>query len=72
VTGPAIGVIFFAGAYLASDGELWSEPWVLIAVALLLVIAAYARALAIAQRWTSVTLALLVVAIFVMTAKPFG
>lgn len=34
--------------------------------------AAYARALSTAQLWTSVTLALIVVAIFFMAAKPFG
>jgi Sec-independent protein secretion pathway component TatC len=39
VTGPAIGVIFLAGAYLASDGDLWSKLWVLVPLALLFVIA---------------------------------
>lgn len=96
VTGPAIGVILLAGGYLASDGDLWSETWVLVPLVLLFVIAglgvtvlrrseerlletaersddaAYARALSTAQLWTYVTLALLVVAIFFMAAKPFG
>jgi hypothetical protein len=96
VTGPAIGVILFAGGYLASDADLWSEPWVVVPLALLFVIAglggtvlrrseerllgasergdeaAYARALPTAQLWTCVTLALVVVAIFFMAAKPFA
>ena len=39
ITGPAIGVILLAGIYLATDGELWSEPWVTISLVLLVVIA---------------------------------
>src|SRR5215210_7391094 len=39
VTGPAIGVILLAGAYMATDAELWDEPWVSGPFVLLLVIA---------------------------------
>src|SRR5215210_974729 len=39
VTGPAIGVILLAGIYLATDAELWSEPWVSGSFVLLFVIA---------------------------------
>ena len=39
VTGPAIGVILLAGIYLATDADLWSEPWVSGSFVLLLVIA---------------------------------
>jgi uncharacterized membrane protein len=39
VTGPAIGVVLLAGIYLATDADLWSEPWVGISFLLLLVIA---------------------------------
>ena len=96
VTGPTIGVILLAGIYLATDAELWSEPWVGISLLLLFVIAglgatvlrrgeeqllaaaegqdeaAYASALGTATTWTYVVLALLVLTIFVMSAKPFG
>ena len=95
VTGPAIGVILLAGVYMATDAELWSEPWVGASFALLLVIAglgatvlrrgeegmaataeagdeaAYGRHLATTRTWTFVTLALIVLTIFLMTAKPF-
>ena len=39
ITGPAIGVILLAGVYLATDAELWAEPWVTIPFVLLFVIA---------------------------------
>ena len=39
VTGPAIGVILFAGIYLATDAELWDQAWVGISLPLLFVIA---------------------------------
>lgn len=39
VTGPAIGVILFAGIYLATDAELWDQAWVGISLLLLFVIA---------------------------------
>lgn len=39
VTGPAIAVILVAGAYMASDRDLWSEPWVAGPLVLLVVIA---------------------------------
>jgi hypothetical protein len=39
VTGPAIGVILLAGAYLASDADVWGEFWVIAPVVLLFVIA---------------------------------
>ena len=39
VTGPAIGVVLLAGIYLATGGDLWSEPWVGSSFLLLLVIA---------------------------------
>ncbi len=32
VTLPALVVLFLAGAYLATDGGLWDEPWVTIPV----------------------------------------
>src|SRR5215217_9608405 len=93
VTGPAIGVILHAGIYLATDADLWSEPWVSISFVGLLVIAAlgatvlrrgeeglaataeagdepgYAAALASVRRWTLITLALIVIVIFLMTVK---
>ena len=96
VTGPVIGVVLLAGAYLATDADLWSAPWVDAPFVLLLVIAGigatllrrseegmlasarqgdqagYAAALATARTWTWVTLALIVVTIFLMTAKPFA
>ena len=96
ITGPAIGVIFLAGIYLATDADLWPEPWVVASLVLLFVVAglgatvlrrgeerlvataetgdeaAYASALATVQAWTYVTLALIVITIFVMTAKPLG
>jgi Sec-independent protein secretion pathway component TatC len=95
VTGPAVGVILLAGAYLASDADLWSKVWVTVPLVLLFVIAglgatvlrraeermlaaadagdeaAYSGALAPAQTWTYVILFLIVVAIFIMIAKPF-
>ncbi len=39
VTGPAIGVVLLAGAYLATDAELWSQVWVVVPLILLFVIA---------------------------------
>ena len=39
VTGPAIGLVLLAGVYLATDGELWSEAWVVVPLVLLFVIA---------------------------------
>ena len=96
VTGPAIGIVLLAGAYLATDAEIWSEVWVVVPLVLLFVIAglgvtvlrrgeerlvataeagderAYADALKTLRLWTVVTLALIVVAIFFMAAKPFG
>jgi Sec-independent protein secretion pathway component TatC len=96
VTGPAIGIVLLAGAYLATDAELWSKVWVVVPLVLLFVIAglgvtvlrrgeerlvaaaeagnepAYAAALKTLQPWTGITLALIVVAIFFMAAKPFG
>jgi hypothetical protein len=39
VTGPVIGVILLAGAYLATDREQWDEPWVSISLVMLFVIA---------------------------------
>jgi len=96
VTGPAIGVILLAGIYLATDAELWSEPWVTIPFVLLFVIAGlgatvlrrgeermaatseagdesgYASALAGVRTWIYVTLALIVITIYFMTAKPFA
>ena len=95
VTGPVIGVILLAGVYLATDRELWDEPWVSISFVMLLVIAGlgatvlrrseerlvesadagdeatYAAALGTARTWTIVTDVLIVLTIYVMTAKPF-
>jgi hypothetical protein len=94
VTGPVIGLILLAGIYLASDADLWSEPWVGGSLLGLIVIAGlgatvlrrgeerlvataeagdeagYAGALASTRTWVGVTLALIVVVIFLMTAKP--
>ena len=39
VTGPTIGIILLAGAYLASDADTWGEFWVIAAVVLLFVLA---------------------------------
>jgi Sec-independent protein secretion pathway component TatC len=96
VTGPTIGVVLLAGAYLATDRDLWSKVWVTVPLVLLFVVAglgqtvlrrgeeqlvetsaaadeaAYARALATVRTWVWVVLALVVVAIFFMSAKPFG
>ena len=96
VTGPAIGVILLAGVYLATDRELWDEPWVIIAFVMLFVIAGlgatvlrrgeerlvetadagdeagYAATLATARTWTLVVIVLIVLTIYVMTAKPFA
>ncbi|HEX3519802.1 MAG TPA: hypothetical protein VHT29_12295 [Solirubrobacteraceae bacterium] len=96
VTGPTIAVVLAAGVYLASDAHLWSQAWVGIGFALLLVIAGlgatvlrrgeerlvasaeaadeadYAATLARANVWVAVTLALIVITIFFMTAKPFS
>jgi hypothetical protein len=95
VTGPVIGVILLAGAYLASDLDVWGEAWLIAAVVLLFVIAglgatvlrrgeerllelaeagderAYAGALTGVLRWTWVVLALIVLTIFDMAARPF-
>lgn len=96
VTGPVIGVILLAGAYLATDRDLWDEPWVGISLVMLFVIAGlgatvlrrgeeallaaaetgdesrYAGALGSTRTWTLVTIGLIVLTIYVMTAKPFG
>ncbi|MCW3009885.1 MAG: hypothetical protein JWO90_289 [Solirubrobacterales bacterium] len=96
VTGPAIGVILLAGAYLATDRELWDEPWVTISLVMLFAIAglgatilrrneegmlsaaeagdapAYALSFGAARTWTLITLAMIVVTLYVMTAKPFA
>ena len=96
VTGPAIVVVLLAGAYLATDAEVWPEVWVTVPVVLLFVIAGlgatilrrgeerlvataeagdeagYGATLARLRLWTAVTAALVVVAIFFMSAKPFG
>ena len=96
VTGPVIGVILLAGVYLATDRDLWSEPWVSISLVMLFVIAglgatvlrrseerlvasaessdetAYGAALRTARTWTFITIALIVLTIYVMTAKPFA
>ncbi len=96
VTGPVLGVVLVAGAYLASDRDYWSEVWVSVPLLILIVVAglgatvlrrseeamvetsvagderAYAAALAQAKQWTLVILALVVVAIFFMTVKPFA
>jgi hypothetical protein len=96
VTGPAIAVIFLAGAYLATDRELWPEVWVTVPVVLLIVIAGlgatvlrrgeerlaatsdagdeagYASTFAGLRTWVYVTLGLIVITIYFMTAKPFG
>ncbi len=96
VTGPAIVVVLLAGAYLASDADLWSEPWVMGPLVLLFVIAGlgstvlrqseerlvataegadeagYAAALATARTWTLVSIALIVLTVFLMTVKPFA
>ncbi len=96
ITGPAIGVILLAGVYLATDAELWAEPWVTIPFVLLFVIAGlgatvlrsgeerlvatseagdeagYTDALSTVRTWTYGTLALIVITIFLMTAKPFS
>jgi Sec-independent protein secretion pathway component TatC len=95
ITGPTIGVVLIAGAYLATDADLWSKVWVTVPLVLLFVIAglgstvlrrgeerlaataeagdeaAYSAALATVQTWTYITLALIVIAIFFMSAKPF-
>ena len=96
VTGPTIGIIFLAGAYLASDADVWGKAWVIAPFALLLIIAGlggtvlrrgeerllataeqgdepgYGAALSGVMRWTWLVLLLVVVAIFIMAAKPFG
>ena len=96
VTGPVIGLILLAGGYLATDRDLWSEPWVSISLVMLFVIAGlgatvlrraeegllasaeggdearYASALKTARTWTLITILLVVLTIYVMTAKPFG
>lgn len=96
VTGPAIGVILLAGAYMATDADVWSEAWVTVPLVLLFVVAGlgstvlrrgeerllaqaeegdergYQMTLTGLQRWTYLVLALVVVAIFFMAAKPFS
>jgi uncharacterized membrane protein len=96
ITGPVIGVILLAGIYLATDRELWPEPWVSSSFMLLLIIAGlgatvlrrneerlveladagdeggYAGALPALRTWTLITIALVVLTIYLMTAKPFG
>jgi hypothetical protein len=96
VTGPTIAVVLAAGVYLASDAHLWSQAWVGIGFALLLVIAGlgatvlrrgeehlvasaqagdeadYEATLARVNVWVAVTLVLIVITIFLMTAKPFS
>ncbi|MBA2348152.1 MAG: DUF2269 family protein [Solirubrobacterales bacterium] len=96
VTGPVLGVVLLAGAYLASDRDYWSEVWVSVPLLILFVVAglgatvlrrneqalldtatagddlAYAEALGKAKTWTLVILALVVVAVFFMTVKPFA
>jgi hypothetical protein len=96
VTGPTIAVVLAAGVYLASDAHRWSQAWVGIGFALLLVIAGlgatvlrrgeerlvasaqagdeadYEATLARVNVWVAVTLVLIVITIFLMTAKPFS
>jgi hypothetical protein len=96
VTGPTIGVILLAGAYLASDADVWGEFWVIAPVVLLFVIAGlgatvlrrgeerlleqaegadepgYTGTLSGLLRWIWLELALIVLTIFIMAAKPFG
>jgi len=94
VTGPMLGVVLLAGAYLATDAGVWSEAWVTVPLVILFVVAGlgvtalrrgeerlverseagdeagYAAALATLRTYTFITLALVVIAIFFMTAKP--
>jgi hypothetical protein len=94
VTGPTIGVILAAGAYMASEARLWSRAWVIVPVVLLAVIAglgitvlrrgeerllesaetgdeaAYDAAFVALRAWTLLTVALIVVTVFFMAAKP--
>lgn len=96
VTGPVIGLVLLAGVYLATDRHEWDEPWVMIALVMLIVIAGlgatvlrrseerlaacaeggdekgYLVALKTARTWTLITIVLIVVTIYVMTAKPFA
>ncbi len=39
VTGPVLGVVLLAGAYLASDRDSWSEVWVSVPLLILFVVA---------------------------------
>ncbi|HWH95761.1 MAG TPA: DUF2269 family protein [Baekduia sp.] len=38
VMSPAIAVVLIAGIYLASDADVWSEPWVSVPLVILIVI----------------------------------
>lgn len=96
VVGPGMVVVLLAGAYLATDGDSWSEPWVSFALVAILVIGGVVgavliprerRALELAEHGPSPELAalerqvlrigeglavLILVTIYVMTAKPFS
>ena len=39
VTGPVLGVVLLAGAYLATDRDYWSEVWVSVPLVILFVVA---------------------------------
>jgi uncharacterized membrane protein len=107
LTGPGTVLILIFGAYMASKNDLWSEPWVIVAITILVIIAVVGGGIIVpaskrmaelsrtevdaapaggAVAWSAeyervygrymaaeVLLgALVLVAIFFMTAKPFG
>lgn len=96
VISPGMVVILLAGAYLATDRDLWSEPWVTVPLVILLVVgglgggflgpreerlaelarngeeAAYEAVFSQVRAVSYTLIALVVVAIYFMVAKPFA
>ena len=96
LTGPGTVLVLALGAYLASERDLWSEPWVHAGLAAILLIAAvggwivgasrrlaelaradvagpeYAALFARYLRVEALLGVVVLAAVFVMAAKPFG
>jgi uncharacterized membrane protein len=47
VTGPGTVLILVFGAYMASDRDLWGEPWVIVGLAIIAIIGALGGALVV-------------------------
>ncbi|HEY8584976.1 MAG TPA: DUF2269 family protein [Capillimicrobium sp.] len=97
VISPGLLVILLAGAYMATDRDLWSEPWVTVPLVILIVVGglgggylgpreerlaelarsgdvgpAYEAEFRRVRTVSYLLMALIVIAIYFMTAKPFA